>query len=141
MTSSSKEDYLHTMYQLYEKQEDKIKYGFRVSEISKKMHVSKASTSEMMKKMEKAGYVKVRPYSNIFLTKKGFKEAEKIMWKHRVIEVFLEKILKCKTNEIHREAHKLEHAFSDKLIEKLFLFLNKPKKTGKGKTIPKRRKK
>jgi len=40
------------------------------------------------------------------------------------------------SNNIHQEAHRLEHAFSDKSVEKIRKLLGNPKKDPHGKPIP-----
>ena len=48
-------------------------------------------------------------------------------FRHRVIETFLVKVLKQDKEKVHEEAHKLEHAFSDYSINKIYQILGKPK--------------
>lgn len=129
------EDYLRTIYYLYEEQEDKSK-GIKSVDIAKELKVSKPSVSKMIKKLIPKKYLKAEPYSNIYFTKKGLKEGKRIMHNHRVIEVFLKDILNCNLNRIHEEAHQLEHTFSEYTIRKLDKFLNNPKISPTGKKIP-----
>jgi len=130
----SAEDYLGALYHLYEKQDDKS-IGIKAIYITRLLKVSKASVSEMVKKLAKKSFVKSKPYSNIFLTKKGLEEGKRIKRNHRVIEVFLKNVLKYNVNEACNEAHKLEHAFSQESIKRLERFLNKPKKCPHGRKI------
>jgi len=58
-----------------------------------------------------------------------------LTYKHRIIEVFVTKALHMNKREAHEEAHRLEHAFSDKAIEKLRLFLKNPKSCPHGSEI------
>ncbi|MEA3230010.1 MAG: metal-dependent transcriptional regulator [archaeon] len=131
----SLEDYMRTIYSLYEKQEDKSK-GIKSVDAAKELKISKPSVSKMIKKLVSKKYLKAKPYSNIYFTKKGLKEAERIMHNHRVIEVFLKDVLDCNLNRIHEEAHQLEHTFSEYTIRKLDKFLNNPKVSPLGKKIP-----
>ena len=144
MKRTSKEDYLRCIYFLYErsKNSNNNDAGIKSVDLSKELNVTKPSVSEMIKKLSSKGYVEAKPYSNIFLTKKGFNEAKKVMHNHRVIEVFLKNVLKYEINKphkkskIHEEAHKLEHAFSEESIKRLDSFLKDPKKSPYGKEIP-----
>ncbi len=131
----STEDYLRTIYFLYEKQEDESK-GVKSIDIAKELKISKPSVSKMITKLISKKYLKAKPYSNIHFTKKGLKEAMRVMHNHRVIEVFLKNVLNCNLNRIHEEAHKLEHTFSEYTIRKLDSFLNNPKVSPYGKLIP-----
>ncbi|MBT7392399.1 metal-dependent transcriptional regulator, partial [archaeon] len=118
------ENYLQTMYYLFEKDTNK---GIKSIDIAKELKISRPSVSAMVKKLAKEGYLIADKYSKIFLTELGKKEARKLMHKHRVIEVFLVDVLGHDISRVHEEAHKLEHAFSDESIEKLDLLLNNPK--------------
>jgi len=133
MERKSTENYLRTIYYLYEKDKSK---GIRSIDIAKELNISKPSVSEMVKKLIKKDFIKSNPYSNIFFTKKGLKEARRVMHNHRIIEVFLKDILNYDLSNVHEEAHKLEHAFSKESIKRLDKFLNNPKKSPFGKKIP-----
>ncbi|MCK4859910.1 MAG: metal-dependent transcriptional regulator [Candidatus Omnitrophica bacterium] len=141
MRQASTEDYLRTMYRLYEEIEpyDRINEagkGIRSVDIAKELKISKPSVSKMVKKLILKKYIKAKPYSNIYFTNKGLKEARRVMHNHRVIEVFLRDMLNCDLNKVHEEAHKLEHTFSEHTIRKLDKFLNNPKISPTGKEIP-----
>ena len=123
MKNISREDYLRTIYSIYEKQTVK-EIGVRSIDIATSLGISKPSVSVMIKKLAKKGFLKVEPYSNIFLTKKGLNEAKKLVHKYNVIETFLREILRYDNKKIYVEAHKLEHAFSDESIRRLDKFLS-----------------
>ncbi len=86
---------------------------------------SGASVSQMMKKLEKSDLIYYEN-NDIFLTVKGNEEAEKILSKHRLWELFLHKYLKISWDDIHMHADKLEHATNDELMDKLNIFLGNP---------------
>jgi len=133
MHTQSQEDYLRAIYNIYEKNDQNVSSV----EIADSLCISKPAVSKMLKKLVGQKLIKMKPYSNIVLTAKGLKEAKKLTRKHRVIEVFLVDILKIQKNKIHEEAHKMEHAFSDNTIKKLARFLNNPKFSPTGRSIPK----
>lgn len=133
MIQQSQEDYLRTVYSLWEKDKENI----RSINIVKELKVSKPAVSEMLKKLVEKKYLSMSPYSNITFTAKGLKTAEELTYKHRIVEVFLKDILKISTKNIHREAHKLEHAVSREVIKKLANFLKNPRICPDGKVIPK----
>lgn len=132
MINQYQEDYLRAIYRAYEKNED-----IRSVDIAKELKISKPAVSEMLKKLARLKYIRMAPYSNITLTAKGLKTAKELTYKHRVIEVFLKDILKISKNNIHKEAHKLEHTVSEEVIKKLSKFLDNPKVCPGGKNIPK----
>jgi DtxR family Mn-dependent transcriptional regulator len=135
MTNKSQEDYLRTMYELYEQQQDK-KIGIKKSEIANELKVSKSSVTQMMNNFLSRKMIKMDLYSRLFFTSKGLKFAQKITRKHRIIEVFLREALgyKC-LKTITCEAHNLEHSFSDDAINRLDKFLGNPKKCPHGDVI------
>jgi DtxR family transcriptional regulator, Mn-dependent transcriptional regulator len=134
MQEKTEQDYLRAIYNSYEQLEDKKK-GVRSVSISRLLEVSKPSVSAMLRKLANKRYIAMKPYSNIFLTNKGMEEAKRITRNHRVIEVFLTKIIGCHIDMMTDEAHKLEHAFSQATIDKLNSILNSPKRCPHGKKI------
>lgn len=131
MFTANKEDYLRGLYILKE-EKGKIKS----IDLAHYLNVSKPSVSEMAQELNKEGLITYKKYSKLEFTPKGRKIAQKLTSKHRLIELFLKNILKINSKNIHQEAHRLEHAFSDESIAKLRKFLGNPKKDPHGKPIP-----
>ena len=131
MFTANKEDYLRGLYILEEE-----KGQIKSIDLAHYLNVSKPSVSEMVKELNKEGMVSYKKYSKIKFTAKGRKIAQKLTSKHRLIELFLKNMLKINSNNIHQEAHRLEHAFSDESIVKLRKILGNPKKDPHGKPIP-----
>ena len=132
MESASKEDYLRGIYHLMEENQD-----VKSVELADYLNITKPSVSEMLKELNKEDLVQYRKYSKLKFTSKGQKIAKKLTFKHRIIEIFLKNILKIDSKNIHEEAHRLEHAFSDEAIDKLRRLLGNPKEDPHGKPIPK----
>jgi DtxR family Mn-dependent transcriptional regulator len=133
----SLEDYMRTIYALYEELPIKEE-GIKSTDIATAMGVSKPSVSSMIRKLTELGFIEAEPYSRIHLTTIGLKEARRIMHKHRVIEVFLCDVLGFGKEEVHDEAHRLEHAFSDETLKRLDKHLQKPGSSPLGKKIPRK---
>ncbi|MFC1768360.1 metal-dependent transcriptional regulator [Nanoarchaeota archaeon] len=133
--NTSIEDYLRVLYRIYENQKNKEK-GIKSVEVAEMLGISKPSVSAMIRKIMKKRYLRVSTYSRIHLTKKGLQEARRVMHNHRVIEVFLKEILKYNIEDVHEEAHKLEHAFSKESIMRLDRYLKNPKMSPHGIKIP-----
>ena len=132
MKSENREDYLRAIFCLNEQGTAEVKS----IDVVKHLEITKPSVSEMLKKLKKNGYLEMNPYSNITLTYKGFEEAQKLTYKHRVIELFLKEVLDFKKDEIHEEAHKLEHSMSDEVAKRIAKFLKNPKFCPCGHKIP-----
>lgn len=140
MIKQTQEDYLRTIYAIYEILKDKSG-GISSVDIAKQLKITKPTVSRIIKKLTLQGMILSGAYSKIKFTKKGLREAEKIMYKHRIIEAFLTKTLGYKEiDKIHEEAHKLEHSFSNRSIKRIDKLIKYPKKTISGKIIPRRRK-
>lgn len=131
MFTANKEDYLRGLY-ILEEEKDEIKS----IDLANYLNVSKPSVSEMIQELNREGLVSHKKYSKLRFTSKGRKIAKKLTSKHRLIELFLKNILKIESKNIHDEAHRLEHAFSDESITKLRKMLGNPKKDPHGKPIP-----
>lgn len=130
--TSTKEDYLRAIFVLLEKDGGKV----GTTDIAKYLNLSKSTVSERLQELMAQKLINPSFYSSIKLTAKGKKIAKKLTYKHRLIEVFLNKTLKVSKTRVHPEAHKLEHAFSDKVINKLSKFLGNPKRDPHGVPIP-----
>jgi len=131
MDSINKEDYLRGIYHLLEDE------GYvRSVDLADYLNITKPSVSEMLKELNNEGLIVYKKYSKLIFTSKGRTIARKLTFKHRIIESFLKNILRIDSQNIHEEAHRLEHAFSDKSIEKLRGLLGNPKEDPHGKPIP-----
>lgn len=134
MERTSIEDYMAAMYTLYEEQDD-TSAGIRSVDIAQRLGVTKATVSIMLRKLKRSGLVRTTPYSKIHLTGRGMEEAKRIIFKHRVVEVFLERVLGYGPDAAHGEAHGLEHVFSDESIRRLNAFLDHPERCPHGNRI------
>ena len=86
--TSGKEDYLKAIYIISESHELVTN-----KELSEMLHVSPPSVSEMIAKLQKQGYVDYTAYKGSRMTKKGRREAGRLMRYHALWEVFLVKCL------------------------------------------------
>lgn len=134
LMNKREEDYIKTIYALTI---EKNKTLATVQEVSNHLDVTIQTAHEMIKKLIKQDWVKYTPYKGAYLTKKGTKEAIRIVRAHRVIELFLTETLKFNWSEVHEDAERLEHAASEKVINALYNFLNKPERDPHGHPIPK----
>ncbi len=130
MFTANREDYLRGLYILNEE-----KGEIKSIDLAHYLNVSKPSVSEMVQELNKEGLVSYRKYSKLKFTAKGKRIAQKLTSKHRLIELFLKNVLKIDSKNVHQEAHRLEHAFSDDSINKIKKLLGNPKKDPHGKPI------
>jgi DtxR family transcriptional regulator, Mn-dependent transcriptional regulator len=129
--SAPREDYVRAIYLLEEA------HGpVAVTKLAGKLGLNKSTVSERVKDLAAVGLVVAQAYSRITLTPAGRSLAEKLTYKHRIIEVFLSRILKMPKTQIHDEAERLEHAFGDEAIKRLADFLDHPECDPHGTAIP-----
>jgi DtxR family Mn-dependent transcriptional regulator len=130
MLSENEEEYLEAIYAIGESYE---KPGIR--SLSEVMGVSKASVSEMVKKLNEKGYIRHERYGAIVFTPEGLDIARGIKRKHRLLESFLYFLGK---KEVHDEACRLEHGISDESADAICRFLGSPDRCpDDGRAIPK----
>jgi DtxR family transcriptional regulator, Mn-dependent transcriptional regulator len=131
MKNTSKENYLRTIFRFCN-EEGKIK----TAQIAEKLGISNAAVTDMMKKLSREGYVKYERYKDIKLTKLGESFAKNMVRRHRIWELFLNRIVKLSWDKVHDEAENLEHSSSDELIDRMEEMLGFPEFDPHGDPIP-----
>lgn len=130
--SFTEENYLKAIYKL-SKKSDK---GVSTNALAERIETKASSVTDMIKKLATKKLVDYQKYQGVTLTKKGQKIAVDIIRKHRLWEVFLVDHLNFGWDEVHEVAEELEHINSDTLIERLDVFLGRPKYDPHGGPIP-----
>ena len=133
----SKEDYLKAIWSLSERR-DEGKSEAGTNDLAEMLLVSPPAVSRMLKRMEKESLVAHTPYYGVRLTDKGRKVAVRIVRRHRLLELFLWKILQYDENSVHDEAERLEHHISEEFEQKIDELLGFPKQCPHGSPIPSR---
>jgi DtxR family Mn-dependent transcriptional regulator len=100
--------------------------------------VTAGTATTMVKSMEAKELVEYRPRKGVRLTAGGRKVGMSMLRRHRLLETFLVETLNLDWGEIHEEAEELEHAISEKVLEKLDQFLGRPTHDPHGDPIPTR---
>lgn len=131
--SLTEEDYLKAIYHLSDNDFSK---EISTNDIAKRIDISAASVSDMIKKLSQKNLVHYVKYQGVTLTLEGKNLATYIIRKHRLWETFLVEKLKFSWDEVHEIAEQLEHIQSLKLITRLDEFLNFPEFDPHGDPIP-----
>lgn len=127
----SVEDYLKVIYHL------SSQGGFAAtSDIAAQLDVSAPSVSGMVKRLSETGLIEHVPYRGVQLTAQGRRAALNMIRRHRILEVYLIEQLGYDWDGVHDEAERLEHAVSDKLIERMSGALGNPRYDPHGAPIP-----
>ena len=131
MPQEQVEEYLEAIYDIVGK-EGKAK----TTEIAERLKNAPASVTEVLQRMHRDGLVKYEPYKGASLTKKGEHVVIRIKRKHRLLEVFLDKILHLPKEHIHNQACKMEHVITDETEQALCKTLGVPTQCPHGSPIP-----
>lgn len=131
MRSTSIEDYIKTIYRLESEHERAT-----TQRIARQLGVRMASVTGMIKHLAAEGYLRHKPYRGVRLTDRGRAVALTMIRRHRLVELFLHKTLRLDWAEVHDDAEVLEHAVSDRLVERIYAFLGQPEFDPHGAPIP-----
>ena len=135
MPTSTVEDYLKCIHR-----EQRAAQGALVStgRIAEEMGVAPGTVTAMVKTLTDSGLVEYEPYMGVRLTEHGRKLATHVLRRHRLVELFLVRIMGMDWSAVHAEAEVLEHAVSDRLIERIDEMLGHPTVDPHGDPIPSR---
>jgi DtxR family Mn-dependent transcriptional regulator len=129
--TASVQDYLAAIYDLAGSGKPVI--GAR---LAKHMGVSAPAVTESIQRLGRGGYVKVGRGKEVFLTPKGRQIAEVMARRHRLLERWLTDTLGLNWTDAHEEAHRLEHALSPRVEDRLAEMLGMPTTCPHGNPIP-----
>lgn len=104
--------------------------------LSQYLNIKPPSVSEMVNRLEKSGYVETKPYKGVKLSETGLTYTLDIIKRHRLLELFLIKILQYNWEEVHQEAEVLEHRVSHLFVDRLDKLLDYPITCPHGGVIP-----
>lgn len=119
--SENIEEYLEVLYRHGSNKEQ-----VSTTQLSKELNIAPGSVTQMLKKLEKLGYIEYTPYKGATLTEDGMEIAQKVTRKHRILEKFLHDVLKVKEENIHDQACEMEHTLSDEAERALCNMLQNP---------------
>ena len=104
--------------------------------IAESLKVTPGTATSMVKNLQKEKWLNYKARKGVTLTASGKKIGMRMIRRHRLIETFLVETLGLDWSEIHEEAEELEHSISDKVLEKLDVFLGNPQFDPHGHPIP-----
>jgi len=109
--SVAMDDYLEQIYQLI----DEKGYA-RPIEISKKLGISQASVTNMLKKLDQEGLVKHEKYRGTTLTEAGHTIATEIIKRHEKLTEFL-RLFNLNEETIYKDVEGMEHHVSKATLD------------------------
>jgi DtxR family Mn-dependent transcriptional regulator len=129
--TASVQDYLAAIYDLAGSGRPVI-----AARLAKHLAISAPAVTESIQRLSRGGYVKVGPGKQLLLTAKGRQVAEVMARRHRLLERWLTDILGLNWTDAHEEAHRLEHALSPRVEDRLATLLGMPSTCPHGNPIP-----
>lgn len=107
------EDYIEQIYNLM-----KSKGYARVSALAEALEVHPSSVTKMIQKLDKDDYLNYEKYRGFVLTAQGEKIGERLVFRHELLEDFLEIIGVDKEN-IYEDVEGIEHHLSWNSIDRI----------------------
>src|SRR3954463_1106910 len=134
MASSTVEDYVKQLYV----EQASAGQGHLVSmgRLAAAMGVVPGTATSMIQALAKSGLVEDEPRTGVRLSKGGEQLALHVLRRHRLVELMLVEVLGLDWSEVHAEAEELEHAISDKVLERIDVVLGRPSVDPHGDPIP-----
>lgn len=131
--SSTVEDYVKCIYSEQLKSTDA---PVSTGQIAAALGVAPGTATTMVKTLAASDLVTYEPYSGVRLTPDGTRLATHVLRRHRVVELFLVEVMGIDWSEVHTDAEILEHAVSDRLIDRMDEMLGRPEVDPHGDPIP-----
>src|SRR5688500_15281176 len=131
--TSTVENYLKQIYLEHSTAPDHL---VTMGRLATAMGVVPGSATSMVKALADSGLVEYEPRGGVRLTAGGEQLALHVLRRHRLVELFLVKVLGLDWSEVHDEAEELEHAISDKVLERMDNLLERPSVDPHGDPIP-----
>jgi DtxR family transcriptional regulator, Mn-dependent transcriptional regulator len=135
LPSSTVENYLKALYQAQTRLEDDAAL-VPMGRLASALGVVPGTATTMVQTLAESGLVRYEKYAGVRLTPAGEKLAALVLRRHRLIELFLVKVMGMRWDEVHDEAEHLEHAVSDRLIDRIDEMLGRPAVDPHGDPIP-----
>ena len=130
--SSSAQDYLKVIWDLQEWDKGPV----QPTAVAERTGMKQSTVSGALGRLVDAGLVTHRPYGKVELTQTGRRYAVTMVRRHRLLETFLVQVLGYGWDEVHEEADSLEHAVSDKMVDRIDEYLGHPTADPHGDAIP-----
>ena len=133
MASSTVENYLK---QIYLEQQTVGADLVPMGRLATAMAVTPGTATTMIRALAEANLVAYEARAGVRLTRAGEQLALHVLRRHRLLELFLVKVLELDWSEVHEEAEHLEHAVSEKVLERIDAYLGHPSVDPHGDPIP-----
>jgi len=120
--------------EIYRLQEDRIYVS--LSDLAEEIHASNQAISRMISLLKDRGFVEHKPYRGVRLTQSGEKIALPAIRRHRIIEVFMVRVMGYGWDEVHEHADRFELGVDESIEERIYEVAGKPTRCPHGEPIP-----
>lgn len=107
-----------------------------LKDVAGRMGQKVPTASEAIKRLVRQGLVEHERYAGVALTPAGRELAMQMVRRHRLLETFLVRTLGYSWDEVHDDADRLEHACSERFLDRLDALLGSPARDPHGDPIP-----
>lgn len=126
LPTPSMEDYIEQIYLLMN-----TKGYARVTDIAEQLSVHPSSVTKMIQKLDQDGFVNNEKYRGFVLTDKGNEIGERLVFRHDLLEDFLE-VIGVEEEKIYNDVEGIEHHLSwnsiDRIADLVTYFKEDPKR-------------
>src|SRR5207247_2666409 len=127
----AQQDYLKALYLLGGDQRPRP-----TRDLAQRLGISSPAVSEMVTRLTAQGLVDHDRDRGQQRTREGRKVALELVRHHRLLEMFLVRVLGYTWDEVHDEAERLEHVISERMEQRIFELLGRPELDPHGHVIP-----
>src|SRR5512135_2299027 len=107
-----------------------------MGQVASALAVTPGTATAMVKALAESGLAEYEPYAGVRLTEAGDRLAGMVVRRHRLVELFLVRVMGMSWAEVHDDAEQLEHVVSERLIERIDEMLGHPTHDPHGDPIP-----
>src|SRR3954470_1817875 len=107
-----------------------------MKQVASALSVAPGTATTMVKALAESGLAEYEPYTGVRLSAAGERLAGLVLRRHRLVELFLVQVMGMSWTEVHEEAEQLEHAVSERLIDRIDEMLGRPTHDPHGDPIP-----
>lgn len=133
MPTPTIENYVKRIWRLGEDSPDGL---VALGALAQGLGVTAGTVTSMLKTLSEAGLADYQPRQGVRLTAAGNALALHVLRRHRILELYLVNRLGMDWAEVHEEAEVLEHAVSDKVLERMEAHLSDTSLDPHGSPIP-----
>jgi DtxR family Mn-dependent transcriptional regulator len=130
--SATHEDYLKAVWNAQEWDPAPVTTTW----LAQRLGVGAPTVSETVRLLAGRGLLAHEPYRGVRLTPAGRRVAVQVVRRHRLLETWLVEHLGYGWDEVHDEAEVLEHAVSDRFVDRVDVVLGRPRQDPHGDPIP-----